>query len=151
AMMALPAVVSASNASSITINSPPVGMLSSPTLCVIRGTDGDDMTYADFSALAITNPSGNLSAPKAGTPLPEARRAPVLLGSFATRAARFLYVIGGDGGMPVSASDAVLFTTSDENGTGGAWSTQRYHLNKPRTLASGAVLGRYLYVAGGND
>jgi hypothetical protein len=47
--------------------------------------------------------------------------------------------------------DTVVSTSSDESGTGAAWTTQRYKLNKPRTLAGAASLGRYLYVVGGND
>ena len=127
-----------------------VANLATPSLCLVRVTN-DDQSWADFSALAVTNPAGNLSPPKKGADLPEARRAPALVGSAATRVARYLYAIGGDGGRPSSAVDTVLTTLADENGTAASWLTQRYRLAKPRTLAGAATLGRYLYVVGGND
>jgi hypothetical protein len=143
----------ASTGTSITLNLavPPFTNVVNPNFCLIRVTDGDDMSYADFSALAVSGSSGNLSAPKMGTDLPEARRALSLVGANATRAARFLYAIGGDNGMTAMPFDTVVTTTADEKGTGAAWFTQRYKLNKPRTLASATSLGRYIYVVGGND
>ncbi|HEX2572107.1 MAG TPA: hypothetical protein VH877_21365 [Polyangia bacterium] len=147
---AFPATVSSSTATSILINQPPVTSVPSPSLCTLRVTN-DDGSYADFSALAISNSSGNLSPSRATTSLPAPRRAPAVLGADATRAARFLYVIGGDGGSPASALDTVVTTTTNESGVGAEWMTQRYRLNRPRTLAGYAALGRYLYVVGGND
>jgi hypothetical protein len=145
-----PATVGTSTATSILINQPPVTTVPSPSLCTLRVTN-DDGSYADFSALAISNSSGNLSPPRTTTALPAARRAPAVLGASATRAARFLYVIGGDSGSPTTALDTVVTTTTNENGIGTGWMTQRYRLNRPRTLAGYAALGRYLYVVGGND
>ena len=66
--------------------------------CVVRVTNGDDSTFADFSALVITNPASNLYAATLGPDLQVARRAPALLGGDATSAARFLHVIAGDDG-----------------------------------------------------
>ncbi|MFO0579870.1 MAG: IPT/TIG domain-containing protein [Polyangia bacterium] len=149
--MTFPATVSTSTATSITIGAPPVTSLTAPTLCTLRVTNGDDQTFADFLALAISNGSGNLSLPKNGTALPEARRAPAVVASAATRAARFLYAIGGDSGSPAGALDTVVSIPADENGTGAAWMAQRYKLGTKRTLAGAAALGRYLYVVGGND
>lgn len=148
--MTFPATVGTSTATSITIPNPPVGTLTAPSLCTIRVTNGDG-SYGDYSALAISNSSGNLSMSVAGPMLPEARRAPALLGADATRAARFLYVIGGDNGMAAGALDTVDTIDTNENGYGTAWFQQRYHLNAPRTLAGYAALGRYLYVVGGSD
>jgi hypothetical protein len=145
------ATVSASTATSITIGTPPVSTVPAPSLCRIRVTNGDDSSYVDFSAVAISNGSGNLSASKPGTALPAARRAPSLLAGNATRAARFLYVIGGDTGAAAGALSTVVTTTANDSGTGDEWFTQRYSLNMPRTQAGAAQLGRYLYVVGGND
>jgi hypothetical protein len=146
------ATITSSNATTIVVDiATQIAGVGSPNVCTIRVTDGDDMTYGDFSALAVSNPSGNLSAPMMGTQLPVARRAPSLVGGQATRAARFLYVIGGDSGMSSGALDSVVTTTADEKGTGAAWFTQRYALNAKRTLAGAATLGRYIYIAGGND
>lgn len=151
ARMSFPATISGQpSQSSITVT-PPVGNLTAPTLCTVRVTNGDDQTYFDYASLAVSNSSGNLSAPKAGTPLPSARRAPAVMGGFATRVNRFLYVAGGDSGSPAGALDTVVTVSTDEGGTGTQWFTQRNKLNAPRTLAGFASLGRYLYVVGGND
>lgn len=117
--------------------------------CVVRVTDGDDLTYGDFSALVITNPAQNLYPASAGPLLQQARRAPVVLSGDATTAARFLHVIGGDdGGTPL---DSVETSALDRLGLPGAFATQRERLRQPRTHAAGATIGRFLYVAGGTD
>jgi hypothetical protein len=142
--------ITASSASSITIdvNGKTNG---SPNVCVVRVTNLPDMSFADFSALAVSNASGNLSLSQPGTMLPAPRRAPSLLAASATSAARYLYTIGGDGGTPATALDSVVSTVALSTGTGASWATQRYSLARPRTLAGSAALGRYLYIVGGND
>ncbi len=144
--------ITSSSASSITVNlaNAPFNTLVAPNFCIIRVTDGDDMSFFDFSALAVSGSSGNLATAHPTTDMPEARRGLSLVGAQATRAANFLYVIGGDNGMAAGATDTVLSASSDEKGA-GTWFTQRYKLNAKRTLAGAASLGRYLYVAGGND
>lgn len=117
--------------------------------CVVRVTDGDDLTYGDFSALVITNPAQNLYGPDAGPNLAQARRAPVVLGGNATTAARYLHVIGGDDGT--APLDTVETSALDRLGIPGAFVTQREKLTQPRTNAAGANIGRFLYVAGGAD
>ena len=117
--------------------------------CVVRVTDGDNLTFGDFSALVITNPAQNLYGPDAGPTLTQARRAPVVLGGNATSAARYLHVIGGDDGT--APLDTIETSSLDRLGIPGAFVTQREKLTQPRTNAAGATLGRFLYVAGGAD
>ncbi len=150
ARMTFPATVTTSTGTSITINNPPVTTLTAPSLCTIRVTNADG-SYGEFVALAISNSSGNLSVSLGGPNLPEARRAVALMSASATRAARFLYAVGGDNGAPMGALDSVATIDTNETGFGAAWFTQRYRMLRPRTLTASAALGRYLYVVGGND
>ena len=116
--------------------------------CVVRVTDGDNATYADYSALVITNPAQNLYAATAGPDLGTARRASVALGGNATSAARYLHVIGGDDGTG-AAFDTVESSSLSLLGVPSNFVPQRTKLNQGRAFAGGAALGRFLYVAGG--
>lgn len=126
--------------------------LPSGSLCVVRVTNAD-ASYADYSAVGVTGASLNLPGTKAGTSLSVGRRALVAAAGNATASARFLYAIGGDGG-PAAASapfGSVEFATVDLFGKIGAWRTQRSTLRTARAFAASAVVGRYVYVAGGSD
>lgn len=138
------ATVTTSTASSVTVS---FNASSAGVACVVRVTNGDDLTYGDFSALVITNPAQNLYAATNGPALSEARRAPVVLGGNANSAARYLHVIGGDdGGIELGTIET---SALDRLGVPGAFVTQRERLQTARTSAAGANLGRWLYVAGG--
>ncbi len=117
--------------------------------CVVRLTDGDNNTFADFAALVITNPAGNLSTATAGPSLITARRAPAVLGGDATSAARFLHVIAGDDGA-TTAFDAVESSSLSLLGIPSAFFIQRTRLTQARAFAGGVRIGRWLYVAGGS-
>ncbi len=117
--------------------------------CAVRVTDGDDLSYADFSALAFTNPAQNLAIPRSGPNLAVARRAPVALGGDATAAARFLHVAGGDDGTG-AAYDTVESAPLDPFGVPAPFATQRTRLVQARAFAGGALIGRFLYLAGGS-
>jgi len=117
--------------------------------CVVRVTDGDDLTYADFSALVFTNPAANLYASRPGPDLAVARRASVALGGDATAAARFLHVAGGDDGAG-AAYDTVESAPLDVFGAPSPFMTQRTRLAQARAFAGGALIGRWLYLAGGS-
>ncbi|MFZ5470558.1 MAG: hypothetical protein ACOZIN_14070 [Myxococcota bacterium] len=120
--------------------------------CVVRVTNTDNGTYADFSALVFTNPSKNLYPAQNGPSLTVPRRAPVALGGDATGAARFLYIIGGDNGATTGAYDSVEVSTLNLLGVPGAFFTPRQgRLNTVRSFSGGARIGRWLYVAGGTD
>lgn len=129
---------------SASVNAP-----SGVAVCVVRVTDGDDGSFTDFSALVFANPAQNLYPPRAGPSLLVARRAPVALGGDATSAARFLHVAGGDDGTG-AAFDTVESAPLDLFGTPSTFVSQRTRLAHPRAFAGGALIGRFLYLAGGS-
>ncbi|HEX9052442.1 MAG TPA: hypothetical protein VF841_18090 [Anaeromyxobacter sp.] len=117
--------------------------------CAVQVTNADQ-SFGVYSALVFTNPAQNLFPPIAGPSLSVARRAPVALGGDATSAARFLHVVGGDDG---AGTELATVETAPLSllGTPGPFQTQRSRLNQARTLAGGARIGRFLYVAGGSS
>ncbi len=145
-----PAMVQMATASSVVVSALTLDNVSVPSLCTINLTNADG-SFATFEALAMGNASGSLAPSVAGTSLPQALRGLSLVSNGSSNAARFLYAIGGDNGTAAGATSTVYSIPANQNGTGAAWFTQRYPLNGPRTLAGAATLGRYLYVAGGND
>jgi hypothetical protein len=143
-----PAVtVAASTATSISASVSASGTTAAECAVTVTNADGSSGTYA---ALVFTNPSQNLYAPIAGPALATARRAPVALGGDATATARFLHVVGGDDGAG-NAYDTVESAPLSLLGAPGAYATQRTRLVNARAFAGGALVGRYLYVAGGSN
>jgi hypothetical protein len=119
---------------------------------VVRVTNTDQQTYSDFSALAVTNPAGNLSpwSPLvAGTEMTTARRRHAMVAGRVSSAARFLYAIGGDSGSSTLPLDSVEIVPLDKFGNVGTWAIQRYTLKTARRGHGAVVQGRYLYVLGG--
>jgi hypothetical protein len=136
-----------------TIDGSPLTAATAPTACIVRLTNTDG-TYADYSALGVTNTSLNLEKPTVvGSNMNTARRALVASAVDATSAARFIYAIGGDGGQSVQNApfDSTEFATVDLYGKMGAWTTQKYTLPTPRSFAGSVKLGRYTYVFGGTS
>ena len=120
-------------------------------VCVLRVTNGDG-SFFDYSAIGVTNPSLNLSAPHVGTNMTVARRALVAASGNATPSARFLYAVGGDNGASASPFTSVEAAPVDLFGNLGAWAPLASSpLNGPRSQAAGLTLGRYIYVLGGSD
>ncbi len=128
----------------------PAGGLAAGTVCIVRVTNGDG-TYADYSAVSVTNPAANLQPFAAGTRMTAARRAPGSVAGRATRISRFVYAIGGDAGTAAGAFDTVEAAAVDIFGGMGPWREMSYRLPGARTLAGAAILGRYVYLVGGND
>jgi hypothetical protein len=124
--------------------------VSAGAVCVVRVTN-DDGTYFDYSAMSVTNPAQNLSDFIIEAAMNLARRAPAAAAGRPTRTARFLYALGGDDGTAAGAFSSVESAPADPYGDLGAWFTQPYPLPGPRTLASAATLGRFVYLVGGND
>jgi hypothetical protein len=136
-----------------TIDGSSLSAATAPTVCIVRLTNTDG-TYADYSALGVTNSSLNLEKPPVtGTNMTTARRALVSSAVDATAAARFIYAIGGDTGQ--SAQNAPLasteFASVDLYGKMGTWTKQRYALPAGRSFAGATKLGRYTYVFGGTS
>jgi len=128
----------------------PSGGLPAGTVCIIRVTN-DDGSYFDYSAIAVTNPASNLASFVAATTMTTPRRAPAVAAGRATRAARFLYAVGGDDGATAGALASVDSAAVDIFGEPGDWFAQPVSLPGPRTLAGIVTLGRFLYLVGGND
>lgn len=126
---------------------------SDDNVCILRLTNADG-TYADYSAVGVTNTSLNLQKPpKAGTNLTTARRALVASAVNATSAARFVYAIGGDASAatanaPFNSSE---FASVDVFGTMGPWQAQRYDIGGARSFAGTGKQGRYTYIFGGSN
>lgn len=131
--------------------------LAAGSVCIVRATNPDG-SYGEFSALGITNPAENISAPTAATDMLVARRSPATTNGRATRTARFLYAIGGDdaGGALASVEVAALGRFGDVQ----PWrAVPRTPVGDPipdtlapaRTRAEAVTLGRFVYLIGGSD
>jgi hypothetical protein len=147
--MMLAGTVTASTATtaSVTLNT---GALGAGTVCVLRLTNPDG-TFGDYSAVAITTPASNLQPFRTGSALGTARRAPAVTSGRATRAARFVYALGGDSGTVGGALSSTEAAPVDPFGALGAWFAIPGGLPANRTLARVARVGRFLYLVGGND
>lgn len=119
-------------------------------LCVVQVTN-DDGTTASWSAISITNPAQNLFPFELGSPMLEARRAPAAAAGRTTSMDRYVYAIGGDQGDAASALASAELATVDPYGELGDWSWLTLELPSPRTLAASATVGRFVYLAGGDD
>ena len=130
-------------------------VLSQGSICVVRVTNdpGLDDSYGEFSAIGVTGPSLNLPNPVAGTQLTMGRRALVASAVKATRVARFVYAIGGDGGSSVAATpfDSVEAAFVDVFGNMQPFQADAEPMTAARSFAGGTAIGRYLYVFGGSD
>lgn len=128
----------------------PAGQLSDGTVCVIQVTNQDG-SYFTFSALGFTTPAENLSDMKLGGTMLEGRRAPAVATGTPTPTARFMYVLGGDGGTTASAKDTVELASVSPYGILGSFRYARSHLPQARTLANATVVGNMLYLVGGHN
>jgi hypothetical protein len=93
-------------------------------VCLVRVTNLANQTFTEFSALAVTNSSGNVNSFTASTNMVEARRA---LGAAALRLnnqSRFIFAVGG-------------------------FAIQRNNLPEARSFAGVTSIGRFVYAAGG--
>jgi hypothetical protein len=149
AAMMLAGTVTASTATtaSVTLNTSP---LAAGTVCVLRLTNPDG-TFGDYSAVAITTPASNLQPFRTATTLGTPRRAPAVTSGRATRAARFVYALGGDNGTAAGALSSTEAAPVDPFGALGAWLDVPGGLPANRTLARVTRIGRFLYLVGGND
>lgn len=136
------------DAQTVTATVPAIG--TAGAVCVVRVSNSDG-SYFDFSAVSTTNSSRNLNPWAATTSMTEPRRALSLEAGRPTSTSRFLYAIGGDAGSAATAKNTVETTNVSIFGDLSAWTLQRYNLPSPRTLASSAIIGRFIYVVGGHD
>ncbi len=122
--------------------------------CIVRITNADG-TYADFSALGVTNPSLNLESFDPTGDLNLARRAPCAAYGEPLPGARFVYAIGGDDGTTQDSTaatyhDSIEFAAVDPYGDLSPWATLPYALPGPRSFLACATVGHFVYAVGGN-
>jgi hypothetical protein len=126
------------------------GALSPGSVCVVRVTNADG-SYADFSAIGVTNSSFNLAEPREGADLTIARRALGSAAVKATSASRFVYAIAGDSGDISEPLASVEFAPIDVFGAMSDFVLNPASLAEARSFAGTATVGRYVYVFGGSD
>ncbi|MDH5490628.1 MAG: hypothetical protein OEY14_01515, partial [Myxococcales bacterium] len=118
--------------------------------CVLRLINADG-TYVDHSLLGLTGASVNFSGFSPGEPMTTPRRGLSLVMGEATRAARFLYAIGGDDGSEAGAYATSESASVDLFGAPSAWMAQPIGLPGPLTRAQALRLDRFIYLIGGHD
>jgi hypothetical protein len=119
-------------------------------VCTVTVTDADGAT-ASWAALSITNPAQNLFPWQVGPSMVEPRRAPAAAAGRTTAVARWIYAIGGDDGDPTHAKRTIEVAPVGVFGELGPFRVLPDALPAPRTLAASAVIGRFVYLVGGND
>jgi hypothetical protein len=117
--------------------------------CVVRVTDTDNATYADFSSLKVTNLAQKLFPFAAGPSLNLPRRGLVAAAGRVSSAARYLYAIGGDDGTDPGTYDSVEASAVDIYGAPRPFVLLRNTMGTPRSLAGGVTVGRFVYAIGG--
>ncbi|MBI5478385.1 MAG: IPT/TIG domain-containing protein [Deltaproteobacteria bacterium] len=117
-------------------------------ICVLRVTNSDG-TYADYSAVAVTNPAQNLPATVADYSMVVARRALGATAGRATSQARLLYAIGGDDGTDVGLLASVEAAPVDLYGALNPWFLLPLDLPAGRSFAGAVTIGRFIYLVGG--
>jgi hypothetical protein len=126
---------------------------------VIRVTDMDQGTYGEFSALAVVSASLNIDywTDVAASPLANPTMRHGAAGGQVSAAARYLYVVGGDGGGATPARyDTTQIASVDKYGNIGAWFVGHNKLAVARTrlqlidVPSSTGAGGHLYAVGGD-
>ncbi len=147
---AAPSCTGSSCTETITING---SGLAIGSVCVVTLTNSDG-TYGIYSAIGVTNTSLNLSNGAAGLDMNVGRRALSAASGNANSINRFIYAIGGDDGTAAGAMSSVEFVPIDlfgQESSTSPWVIQPPALRANRTLADAVTVGRYIYLAGGND
>ncbi|OGQ87501.1 MAG: hypothetical protein A2289_11315 [Deltaproteobacteria bacterium RIFOXYA12_FULL_58_15] len=121
--------------------------------CLLRVENVRDNAYDLFSAIVYANASGNIPSPTdSGQTLNVGRQGHGIAAVAATRAAHYLYAVGGDTLDPSTAVASVEYASLHLTGDlGGPFVTTRYSLNSARTYLSLLQVDRVLYAVGGAD
>lgn len=167
--LALPAISGATARQlNVTINGGTMAEGVVCTLRVINGTPASAATpcpagatclpYADFSAIASVNGSGNLGtwvqSSAASTDvrqLPNARTRLGVVAGHVNAQTRFLYAIGGDDGMVAHAKNEVVSTQLSPLGDMLGWTAQRNAMAAARTGQATILIGQFVYAIGGSS
>jgi cysteine-rich repeat protein len=121
-------------------------------VCVLRATNVEDATWADYSALSVTPASNTPNDFRTSNMLNVGRRA--LAGAAVRMNAidRFVFAIGGDNGLAgasLQAFSSVESARVDPYGLIEPWVVQRNSLPEPRSFITAAMVGRFTYLPGG--
>ena len=103
---------------------------------VLRVTDSDQGTYGEYSALAVISSSLNIAAwtDAKSSPLVNPTMRHGAAGGQVSGAARYLYVVGGDGGGATPTRyDSTQLASVDKYGNVGAWFVGHNKLAVART------------------
>jgi hypothetical protein len=119
-------------------------------VCTVTVTNADGAAVS-WAAVSVTNPAQNLFPWQTGPSLVIPRRAPAAAAGRTTSVSRWIYVIGGDDGDPANALDQIEVASIGVYGDIGAFRLLEQRLPAPRTLAAAAVIGRFIYLVGGDD
>ncbi len=118
--------------------------------CYMRLTNADG-TFDEYSPITVTNPAGNFVEFQAGTAFDTARRGPTMFSGVPSRAARYLYVVGGDDGALTGLHSSGEFARVNRFGAPQTWHYLPYDLPSGRTLANGVRIDDFVYLVGGHD
>jgi hypothetical protein len=167
--LALPAIAGATPTQlSVTVNA---GTMAAGVVCVLRiingvpadaskpcPAGGTCRPYADFSAIASVNGSGNLGtwiqSSQSSTdvrPLPSARTRLGVVAGHVNAQTRFLFAVGGDDGAEANAKSEVVSTQLSPLGDMLGWTAQRNAMLKARTGQATIRIGQFVYAIGGFD
>lgn len=124
--------------------------LAAQSVCVLRLTNPDG-SYDEFSAVAITEPASNLRQTELASSMTTPRAGLALVTGRATRQARFIHALGGDGGALTSARDTSESASVDPFGDLGSWFAQPNGLPGALTMGGAVTIGRYIYLIGGTN
>jgi hypothetical protein len=137
------------SATELTIT-PDLSNVSAGNVCLVRVINPDGASF-EFSAVSVKEPAQNLFPFSTTSSMQEPRRALGLEAGRPTATSRFLYAMGGDDGTLANAKTSVESARVGVFGALGSWFDQRYSLPEARTLASTAIIGRYIYMVGGSN
>ena len=126
------------------------GNLDALSACYMRVSNTDG-TFAEYSPITTTNPAEKFLEFQPGNAFNTARRAPTAFAGAASRAARYLYVIGGDEGASEDGISTGEFTRLDRFGAPGTWRELTYELPSGRSFSDGVRIDDFLYLVGGSD
>ncbi len=119
-------------------------------LCIVQ-VKNQDGTFFDYSAIGVTNASGNLTGFTQATNMTTGRRALAAAAGRPTPVARFVYAIGGDNGTDNKPLATVEAAPTSLQGVLGTWFALPRSLPKALSFQGIGVIGRFLYLVGGFD
>jgi hypothetical protein len=125
-----------------------LGAVPPVAVCVMTVTNADG-PYAQYSALIVTNPSGNPNSFALGGAMTTRRRAAAAAAVRMNSLERYLFAIGGDSGAGTPGLTSVEAAKIDALGEVQPFTPQRNRLPAGTSFTAAAVVGRFVYLPGG--